>query len=77
MTRPGVRLLLVRSGFVIGRMTTGMTPTVLSSTPAQVAEAVARALARDRRVVWVPRGMQALAIATRPVPQFIWRRMPR
>jgi NAD(P)-dependent dehydrogenase (short-subunit alcohol dehydrogenase family) len=28
----GVRLLIVRSGFVIGRMTTGMAPTILSST---------------------------------------------
>ena len=73
----GVRLLIVRSGFVIGRMTTGMTPTILSSTPAQVAEAAACALARNRRIVWVPRALQALAIATRPVPQFIWRRMPR
>ena len=73
----GVRLLIVRSGFVIGRMTTGMTPTILSCTRAHVAEAAARALARNRRIVWVPRAMQALAIATRPVPQFIWRRMPR
>jgi short-subunit dehydrogenase len=73
----GVRLLIVRSGFVIGRMTTGMTPTILSSTPAQVAEAAARALARHRRIVWVPRAMRLLAMATRPVPQYVWRRMPR
>lgn len=73
----GVQLLIVRSGFVIGQMTTGMTPTILSSTPSQVAEATARALSRGRRVVWVPRGMRALALATRPIPQAIWRRMPR
>ena len=41
----GVRLLIVRPGFVIGRMTEGMDPAPLSSTPAQVAEATARALA--------------------------------
>lgn len=73
----GVRLLIVRSGFVVGRMTAGMTPTILSSAPAQVADAAARALARNQRIVWVPRAMQALAMATRPVPQSIWRRMPR
>jgi len=74
----GVRVLIVRSGFVIGRMTTGMTPTILSSTPAQVAEATARALSSGgRRIVWVPRAMRALALATRPIPQSIWRRMPR
>src|SRR6201993_2974874 len=41
----GVRLLIVRPGFVIGRMTDGMDPAPFSSTPAQVAEAAAAALA--------------------------------
>ena len=50
----GVRLLIVRPGFVIGRMTEGMDPAPLSSTPAQVAEASARALSAGRRTVWVP-----------------------
>ena len=50
----GVRLLLVRPGFVIGRMTEGMTPAPMSSTPSQVASATARALAKGRRTVWVP-----------------------
>ena len=39
----GVRLLISRPGFVIGRMTEGMTPAPLSSTPQQVAAATARA----------------------------------
>ena len=34
----GVRLPIVRSGFVTGRMTTGMTPTILSSTPAHLVQ---------------------------------------
>src|SRR5579863_4958326 len=42
----GVGVLLVRPGFVIGRMTAGMPPAPLSSTPAQVGAAVARALGR-------------------------------
>src|SRR5215213_10292361 len=49
-----VRLLLVRPGFVIGRMTHGMSPAPFSSTPEQVADAVVDALARGRDVVWVP-----------------------
>ena len=73
----GVRLLIVRPGFVIGRMTAGMDPAPLSSTPAQVADAAARALARGKRAVWVPRPIGALAFATRFVPQSVWRRMPR
>ena len=73
----GVHLLIVRPGFVIGRMTAGMDPAPLSSTPAQVADATARALAKGRRQVWVPRAIGVLAFVTRFVPQSIWRRMPR
>lgn len=73
----GVRVLIARPGFVIGRMTEGMDPAPLSSTPAQVADAVAKALARGRRAVWVPWAIRPLAFATRFVPQALWRRMPR
>lgn len=73
----GVRLLIVRPGFVIGHMTEGMDPAPLSSTPDQVAEAAARALARGRSAVWVPWPIRPLIFATRFVPQAIWRRMPR
>ena len=73
----GVHLLIVRPGFVIGRMTAGMDPAPLSSTPEQVADSAARALARGRRTVWVPKSVGALAFAARFVPQGLWRRMPR
>jgi short-subunit dehydrogenase len=73
----GVRLLIVRPGFVIGRMTEGMTPAPLSSTPAQVAAATARALAKGRRTVWIPWTLRPVFFGFRLLPQFIWRRMPR
>lgn len=73
----GARLLIVRPGFVIGRMTEGMAPAPLSSTPAQVAEATARALTRGRRTVWVPWALQPMFFVMRLLPQFIWRRLPR
>ncbi len=73
----GVQLLIVKPGFVIGRMTEGMDPAPLSSTPAQVAAAAAKALANGKKQVWVPRSVGILAFATRFVPQSIWRRMPR
>ncbi|MFG1932989.1 SDR family NAD(P)-dependent oxidoreductase [Mycobacterium sp. NPDC048908] len=73
----GVHVLLVRPGFVIGRMTEGMSPAPLSSTPSQVAEAAARALAEGRRAIWVPAPLGLLAFAFRMTPRFIWRRMPR
>ncbi|MRH88566.1 SDR family NAD(P)-dependent oxidoreductase [Nocardia sp. SYP-A9097] len=73
----GIHLLLVRSGFVIGRMTAGMDPAPLSSTPDQVADAVVSALYRRSRVVNVPRTIKLMFIAMHYVPQSIWRRMPR
>jgi short-subunit dehydrogenase len=73
----GVRLLLVRPGFVIGRMTEGMTPAPMSSTPPQVAAATARALARGRRTVWIPWTLRPVFVAMRLLPQFVWRRLPR
>ena len=73
----GVQVLTVRPGFVIGRMTHGMTPAPLSSTPGQVAAATVRALARGRRVVWVPWTLRWLFVGMRLLPRFIWRRLPR
>jgi short-subunit dehydrogenase len=73
----GVRLLIVRPGFVIGRMTDGMDPAPLSSTPAQVAEATARALASGRRTVWVPWVLRPVFFGMRLLPQAAWRKMPR
>lgn len=73
----GVTLLIVRPGFVIGRMTHGMTPAPLSSTPGQVADACARALSRGRRVVWVPWALRPMFAMLRLLPQPVWRRMPR
>jgi len=73
----GVRLLLVRPGFVVGRMTEGMSPAPLSSTPGQVADAVADALRRDRSVVWVPGALRLAAVVLRLLPRPVWRRMPR
>lgn len=73
----GVRLLLVRPGFVIGRMTEGMSPAPLSSTPTQVADAVAGALAKGRTEIWVPRSLGVLVLALKLVPRAMWRRLPR
>ena len=74
----GVHLLLVRSGFVVGRMTEGMVPVpLLSSTPEQVASAVIKGLQTRVSRVWVPHLLRPAAVVMRLVPQSIWRRMPR
>jgi short-subunit dehydrogenase len=72
-----VRLLLVRPGFVIGRMTEGMSPAPLSSTPDQVADATVAALNKGKGEVWVPGTLRFVFAAFRMLPRAIWRRMPR
>jgi decaprenylphospho-beta-D-erythro-pentofuranosid-2-ulose 2-reductase len=73
----GVRVLLVRPGFVIGAMTAGLSAAPLSSTPAQVGAAVARALDGSSTQLWVPRSLGAAAAVLRVVPRPLWRRMRR
>jgi len=74
----GVTVVIPRPGFVVGRMTEGMSPAPFSSTPDQVADAVARRV-RERRagVVWIPWQLRAMFTVARFVPQPVWRRMPR
>jgi decaprenylphospho-beta-D-erythro-pentofuranosid-2-ulose 2-reductase len=75
--RTGVRVLLVRPGFVAGKMTEGMEPAPLASTPDAVGRAVADRLARGSGTVWVPPALAVLAAAFRLVPRPLWRRLRR
>jgi decaprenylphospho-beta-D-erythro-pentofuranosid-2-ulose 2-reductase len=72
-----VRVLLVRPGFVTGRMTAGLSPAPLAVTPAVVGLAVAAALGGSDRVVWVPRSLAFLAVALRLIPRSLWRLIGR
>jgi hypothetical protein len=54
-----------------------MDPAPLSSRPAQVAAATARALSQGRRTVWVPWALRPVFFGMKLLPQAIWRRMPR
>jgi NAD(P)-dependent dehydrogenase (short-subunit alcohol dehydrogenase family) len=74
----GVHLIIARPGFVIGRMTEGMSPAPFSSTPAQVADAVVARIARGRGVeLWIPWQLRVMFAVASVVPRPIWRRMPR
>jgi decaprenylphospho-beta-D-erythro-pentofuranosid-2-ulose 2-reductase len=79
----GVDVLLVRPGFVTGRMTEGMSPAPMATTPAGVGAAVAAALdpvtlrARRHGVVWVPAPLAGLAAVMRMIPRPIWRKLER
>jgi decaprenylphospho-beta-D-erythro-pentofuranosid-2-ulose 2-reductase len=73
----GVRVLLVRPGFVAGRMTAGMSPAPLATTPEEVGKATAAALRRGQATVWVPPSLAGLALALRLIPRPLWRRISR
>lgn len=74
----GVRLVIVRPGFVIGCMTRGMDPAPLSTTPDVVAAATVRAINDESaESVWIPRSLKLLAAAMQVVPRWLWRRAPR
>ncbi len=73
----GVHLLLVRAGFVIGRMTEGMDPAPFSVTPDRVADTVVAALHARRPLAWAPSMMRPIYFASRFVPRAIWRKLPR
>jgi decaprenylphospho-beta-D-erythro-pentofuranosid-2-ulose 2-reductase len=73
----GVRVVLVRPGFVTGRMTAGMPPAPMSSTPEQVGAAVAAALRRGETTIWVPGSLRIMALALRLIPRPLWRRIRR
>ena len=73
-----LHLILARPGFVIGSMTEGMKPAVMSVTPDRVAEAVVDAARRGTSAtVWIPRRLAVLAAVMRVVPRPLWRHMPR
>jgi len=72
----GVRVLVVRPGFVRSRMTEGLKAAPLSTTPEAVAELVARALVERRDVVWAPSPLRWVMSGLRHVPAPLFRRLP-
>jgi decaprenylphospho-beta-D-erythro-pentofuranosid-2-ulose 2-reductase len=73
----GVRVLLVRPGFVVGRMTQGMSPAPMATSPDRVGRAVASALSGRASVVWVPPELRLVSVGLRLIPRPLWRRLRR
>lgn len=72
----GVRVLVVRPGFVSTKMTEGRSPAPLAATPEQVADAVVDGVARGRELVWVPAPLRAVMSGLRHVPRPLFRKLP-
>jgi decaprenylphospho-beta-D-erythro-pentofuranosid-2-ulose 2-reductase len=72
----GVRVLVVRPGFVTTRMTEGLKAPPMSTTPEAVADATVRALAGSAHTVWVPGRLRFVFAVLRHLPRAVWRRLP-
>ena len=73
----GVRVLVVRPGFVHSKMTKGLDPAPFATTPEAVADAIAEALASGKEIVWVPSVLRWVAMVFRLLPRPLWRRVKR
>lgn len=72
----GVRVLVVRPGFVKTRMTAGLSPAPFATTPEAVAEATAQALTGRAHTVWVPGIIRYVFMVLRHLPRSLYRRLP-
>jgi decaprenylphospho-beta-D-erythro-pentofuranosid-2-ulose 2-reductase len=71
----GVRVLVVRPGFVHTRMTQGLPPAPLSTTPEAVARVIVGGLDRRVPTVWAPPALRWLMILVRMLPRSLFRRI--
>jgi short-subunit dehydrogenase len=72
----GVRVLVVRPGFVKSKMTAGLDEIPLSVTPDDVAEAITDAIQSKRELIWVPGPLRAVMSGLRHVPRPLFRKLP-
>jgi decaprenylphospho-beta-D-erythro-pentofuranosid-2-ulose 2-reductase len=71
----GVRVLIIRPGYVRTRMTTGLPEAPMSVDAADVAAAVEKALAGSTDIVWVPAGLRVVMSGLRHLPRPVFRRL--
>jgi decaprenylphospho-beta-D-erythro-pentofuranosid-2-ulose 2-reductase len=71
----GVRIVVVRPGFVYTRMTSGLPPPPLACSPETVAKATVRGLNGGAQTVWAPPALRWAGIAMRLMPRALFRRL--
>ena len=72
----GVQVMVVRPGFVHTKMTDGLPPAPLATTPEAVAAAIVGGLARGSHTVWAPPTLRWVMAVLRHLPRPVFRRLP-
>jgi len=72
----GVRVVVVRPGFVTTKMTQGLKAAPLSVSAERVAEVTVDAVRSGKETVWAPGPMRYVMSALRHVPAPVFRRLP-
>jgi decaprenylphospho-beta-D-erythro-pentofuranosid-2-ulose 2-reductase len=72
----GVRVLVVRPGFVRSKMTEGRPEVPLAANPDQVAEAIVEGVGDRRELIWVPAVWRVVMSGLRHVPRPLFRKLP-
>jgi len=72
----GVRVTVIRPGFVHSKMTRGMKSAPFSATPRQVGELAVKGMRAGKHTVWAPGILRYVFMALRHVPRPIFRRLP-
>jgi decaprenylphospho-beta-D-erythro-pentofuranosid-2-ulose 2-reductase len=71
----GIRVVVVRPGFVPTQMTAGRRPAPLATTVDAVADSVVAAIRAGRDVVWVPPVLRYAFAVFAHLPRRLWRRL--
>jgi decaprenylphospho-beta-D-erythro-pentofuranosid-2-ulose 2-reductase len=71
----GVRVMIVRPGFVHTKMTAGRPAAPLATTPEAVADAIVDGLASGRSIIWVPPVLRPVMTAIRHLPRPVFRKL--
>ena len=72
----GVKVTVVRPGFVHSKMTRGLKSAPLAATPRQVAEVAVAGMKAGKHTVWAPPALRYVFMILRHVPRPIFRRLP-